>query len=244
MRRTWLLLVRELRALFLSPVAWGLLVLAWALTGILFRWFVLPGTAGDLHRIAAEVAGQAMQLQLFLVPLVTMRMLSEERRIGTFEMLVTTPVRDVEIVVAKWLAALVFLVLVWSVIPIYALIVLIAGGEPDFGPVLSSWLTVTTCGGLLAAIGLFASACTRQQVLAGFLSLAMIMAVFYLPLVGTYLPEGWEALRSVLNLGNLGRHVAEAGEGILDLVSLTYRLVVTAFVLLLTLRVLEVRKWA
>ncbi|NRA96664.1 MAG: hypothetical protein HRU14_10705, partial [Planctomycetes bacterium] len=97
MRRLMTLFRRELVSQFLSPTSWVLLTLVWLIHGIMFRWIIMPSTAGDIMYMTWRSAGIALWIQLLLVPLQTMRLISEEKRSGTFEMLVTTPARDHEI---------------------------------------------------------------------------------------------------------------------------------------------------
>lgn len=244
MSRLRVLLGRELSGLFLSPLAWSLMGLVWLLAGVVFRYQIIGGSDGNIRALLAELSALTMGLELILVPLLTMRLLAEERRSGTYEMLVTTPARDVEIVLAKWGATQIFLALVWLIIPLYAAVIMARGGEPDFGPVWASYFVVVTTGGLYAALGLLASSVSRQQIVAGLAGFAAIMAFFYVPALAEVLPTSWETLRDVLRLSDLSLHGLNATEGLLDLVHLSYRWAMTGFILLVAVRVVEMRKWS
>lgn len=181
---------------------------------------------------------------MLFIPLLTMRLLCEEKRSGTFEMLVTTPVRDYEIVLGKFLAAMGVNCFMWLAIPFYAWIMKLGGGAPDLGPVWTSYLSVVGIGALFISIGLLASATTRHLLLAGFLGILLILTVSYVPALSAALPEGWTTLREILAIGDLRLQTEESARGIFDLVNVTYQLAFCGLFLLFTVRVLEVRKWA
>lgn len=244
MNRMSVLLRREILSQFLSPTSWVLLTLVWLVHGILFRWVIIPATTGDIMYMTWRSAGMALWVQLFLVPLQTMRLISEEKRSGTFEMLVTTPARDHEIVLAKFIGALLFNAIVWLIIPAHTLIISLSGGSPSMGPVWCSYLAVVATGGLYIAIGLVASAVTRHQILAAFLTVVLLILVGVAPMLWSVIPESWPTLRAVIRSGDLNLQLEEASRGLLDLVHLTYKFAFGALFLLYTTRILEARKWA
>ncbi len=244
MRRFRILLGRELRAFLSSPVTWALMTLAWLVFGLIFSRIVLPRSGGDLLRMNWDAAIQAIYVQILLVPLLTMRLVAEEKRSGTFEMLVTTPARDHEIVLAKFIAVALIHALFWAVLPLYALVLKLSGGDPDFGCVASAWVGVVGAGTLFAALGLFASAVSSHQIMAAFLGVVLILAFLFLPAFAESLPADWGTLRSVLAAGDLMRQTDQGARGLVDLVALTYQAAFTGLFLLFTVRVLEIRKWA
>ena len=244
MSRFLVLLKREALSQFLSPTSWVLLTLVWLTHGILFRWVVLPSTPGDIMFMTWRSAGMALWVQLFLVPLQTMRLISEEKRSGTFEMLVTTPARDHEIVLAKFCGALLFNGIVWLILPAHTLIISMSGGQPPMGPVWCAYLAVVATGGLYIAVGLVASAVTRHQILAAFLTVVALILVGVAPQLWSLIPESWPTLRAVVRSGDLNLQLEEASRGLLDIVHLTYKLAFGGLFLLYTTRILEARKWA
>lgn len=244
MRRLLILFRRELFSQLLSPTSWSLLTLVWLIHGIMFRWIIMPSTPGDIMYMTWRSAGMALWIQLLLVPLQTMRLISEEKRTGTFEMLVTTPARDHEIVIGKFFGALVFNAMVWLVIPVHALIIQRAGGDPSMGPVWCSYLAVVATGGLYIAVGLVASAVTRHQILAAFLGVVLLILIGVAPMTWQLIPEDWPMLRAVIRASDLNLQLEEAARGLLDLVHLAYKLAFCALFLLYTTRILEARKWA
>jgi ABC-2 type transport system permease protein len=173
-----------------------------------------------------------------------MRLISEEKRTGTFEMLVTTPARDHEIVLAKFAAAWMFNAAMWLIIPLYALVASKSGGDPDMGPVWVSYLSVVATGALYLSIGLMASAVTRHQILAAFLAFVLLFLLGLAPSMWNQLPESWDTIRTVLRKGDILLQMEQAARGLLDVVHLTYKLAFAGLFLLFTTRILELRKWA
>lgn len=243
MRTLRLLLGRELRSYLYSPVTWVIVTLAWLLYGLVWWQSVIPASGGDVMRMTWGGALQAVLLQMLFVPLLTMRLLAEEKRSGTFEMLVTAPVRDHEIVLAKFLAAFLVNAGLWSVVWVYFLVLHLSGGEPDPGPMTSAWLSVLGAGAVFTALGLFASALTEHQVMAGFLAIVLIVGFLFLPWAGGMLPEEWEAVREALAAVSLLKQTEEGARGLLDLVHVTYQAAFTGLFILFAVRAVELRKW-
>jgi ABC-2 type transport system permease protein len=250
MRRFLILSGHELRSLLGSPVTWVIIGLAWFLFGLRYTGSILPGAthaeaaATDLLHVTWLSSLHAVYLMILFVPLLTMRLLAEEKRTGTFEMLVTAPVRDHEIVLAKFCGAVAATALTWAVVPLNAVVIRLFGGDPDFGCVLASYGTLLGIGSLFCASGLFASALTPHQLLAGFIALVLIMVLLFAPGLAEHLPTSWITLRGVLAAGDLLRQAEEAARGLVDLVNITYQAAATGFFLLVTVRVVEARKWA
>jgi len=238
------LLRRELGSQFLSPTSWALLTLVWLIHGVMFRWVIIPSTPGDILYMTWRSSVMALWIQLILVPLQTMRLIADEKRTGTFEMLVTTPARDHEIVLAKFLGAVIFNAVVWTIIPVHALIISLAGGQPAPGPLWCSYLAVVATGSLYISLGLIASALTRHQILAAFLAVVLLILIGVAPMTWQLVPDSWPTLRSVIRAGDLTLQVEEASRGLLDLVHLTYKVAFSCLFLLFTTRILEARKWA
>lgn len=241
--RLLVLFGREAKGILHAPASYALVALVWIVYGILWRGNFIPGAQGDVLLMILLASYHALGIQMVLVPIQTMRAIAEEKRSGTFEMLVTAPVRDHEVLLGKFFAIFAWNASIWLILPVCALIIRMSGGDPDFGPVLVSYLGVATTGALLISLGLLASAITRHVALAGLLGLVFCVALTLLPQLWTVIPENWPTLRSVLLHGDLWDQMEQAGRGILDLVHLAYKLAFTAFFLLLTTRVLEVRKW-
>ncbi|MSR74012.1 MAG: hypothetical protein EXS14_00860 [Planctomycetes bacterium] len=242
MNRTLILFRRELLALMAAPGTWVLVGLSWLWLGALYRWQVLPSAGhGDLQYMLWQGTLHAVNMQILFVPLLTMRCVSEEKRSGTIEMLVTAPVGDHEIILAKFAAAWVVNILLWGVLPLYSLIAQQTGGDPDWGPVFAACFALLGAGAVLTAIGVFASSLTQNQLLAAFIGLLLTFGFLYAPRL---VPADWTWTQGVLASGDLLRQVEEAARGIIDVVAVTFQICMCALFLLFATRSLEVRKWA
>jgi ABC-2 type transport system permease protein len=180
---------------------------------------------------------------LVAVPALTMRLIAEERRTGTIETLLTVPVTEVEIVLAKWLAGLVmYLVLLLPFALYLPFLYYQARFYFDVGPTVSLAIGLTTLGMMFVAIGVFFSALTQNQIIAAiwtFLVLLLLVVLTLLMAVSAAgRPDGWaDALRFVAILFQ----VQSFGAGQLDLRFITLHFSVTVFMVYLTVKVLEAR---
>lgn len=236
---------RELRAYFLSPLGW---VVA---TGFLFFHGLSFQTILDyLNDPRAPASMTPLDFffggtlffwlaMLFVGPVLTMRLLSEERRSGTIEMLLTAPITEGQVVLGKYLGALVFYLFLWA--PTLLYVALLARHLPlDWGPVAASYLGTIGIGGLFLAIGLFMSALTRNQVVAAVGSFALIFLSF-LPAFVEFLVNDPQ-VRDAVQYLNLYQHMDEFSKGIVDTRHLVYYVSVSALFLFLTSRALEAAK--
>jgi ABC-2 type transport system permease protein len=177
---------------------------------------------------------------LFVAPVLTMRLISEERRSGTIEVLMTAPVSEAQVVIGKYLAALLFYVFLWLPTLAYPA-VLAYYSEVDWGPVLAGYLGVLGIGALFLAIGLLASSLTRSQLVAAILTFAMLIPLFTFGLLENLFRD--ETLKQAFSYLNLWQHMEEFGKGIVDTRRLVYYLTTTVLFLFLSARTLEAKKW-
>lgn len=188
-------------------------------------------------------ASSWLYIQMLVIPMLSMRVLSEEKRAGTLETLMTAPVSDHEVVLGKFLAVNVIHAIAALILPLATLPFVFAGRTPDPGQLTAAYLSALGVGAMLLAVGVFASSLTSAQVLAGFVTILIEAAlVFAPPLVKQWLqPE--HLLAQGLSRGDLFEHVREGSLGIVDLNHFTYQAVMAALFLLFAIRSLEVRKW-
>jgi ABC-2 type transport system permease protein len=237
--------LRELRAYFFSPLAWVVLLFFLLINGFVF--FMIVSFLNDPR----APGGPPLELffggtlffwlvLLFLGPVLTMRLLSEELRSGSIEVLMTAPVSEGEVVAGKYLAALTFYLFLW--LPTLAYAGLIAWhSEVDWGPVVSGYLGIFGIGALFLAVGLFASALSKSQLVAAIITFALLILIFSFGLLETLL-QG-EVAKSAFGYLNLWSHMDEFARGIVDSRRLVYYVSATLFFLFLTTRALEARKW-
>ena len=163
MRNFLTLLMKEEKAVFSSPIAYAIIAVYLLLMGYTFTLILFLDRTAELVRVFF----QAAVLFLLIVPVITMRLLAEERRSGTLELLLTAPIREIEIVLAKFVASLT-LVLLMLVLTAGDAIVLGMYADPDWGPIYSGFLGLLLLGGALGAIGLLVSGLTSGLSLRAF----------------------------------------------------------------------------
>ena len=195
MRPLFALIKREFTAYFLSPVAYVTLAVFLLVTGHLF-YLVLtgltrPGSSGIEYPMQALLGDEKFWLVfLFIPPLLTMRLLAEERGTGTLESLLTTPIRDWQVVAGKFIGAYLFYIVLW--LPTLLYLPILTDFHWDTGtfgidprPVLTSYLGVLLAGGMFLGIGLFVSSLVKSQLVAAMISmvvsLVFVIAAFWRP---------------------------------------------------------------
>ena len=243
MTRTFTIARRELLAAMTSPITWLTILLAWTLISVIGYFLVLPASGGEVSIFVFLMASWWLIIQLLIVPILSMRLLSEEKRTGTLEALMTAPVSDHEVVIGKFLAVFVVHAIASAIIPLSTLPFLVWDKPADPGQVLAAYLTAAGIGATFLGAGLFASALTSAQVLAAFVTILIEAALLFGPAVAPrYLPQEHVVVQA-LSRGDLFQHVQAGAIGVLDLNQVTYQLVMAALFLLFAVRTLEVRKW-
>ncbi|HTB21165.1 MAG TPA: ABC transporter permease [bacterium] len=245
--------LREVRSLFYSPVAWLVLFAFYLLAG--FFW-ASPLSQYAAYSLMAASRGGGSEMKLvdwliapyfgnvavtfiFLLPLVSMRQFSEEKKSGTIEILFTWPFSDLDIVLGKWFASLTLLAAMLA--PTLLNFVMIADKTALPWPVLASGFAgIFMVGACFLAVGLFTSALTENQVVAAALSFGTLLLLFILSWV--------EAQTSGLTKDLVGQlsiisHLQALTKGLVDLKDITYFVLFTVLMLFGTLRVLESKKW-
>ena len=176
----------------------------------------------------------------FVGPILPMRLLSEERRSGSLEILMTAPVTETQVVLGKYLAAFAFYFVLWAPTVLYAVIVA-SYSKLDWGPLASAYVGVLGIGALFLSVGLFASGISRNQIVAALVGFALVFALFILGLLEFLINDS--TARQVLSYLNLIQHMEDFSKGIVDTRRLVYYLSGTAFFLFLTSRALAANKW-
>lgn len=253
MRNVWTICRRELYSYFVSPIAWVLLAIFAFLSGA-FTYIITASFARAA--MESQMAGQSMPMNvneqvirplfsnvavigLFLIPLISMRLFAEEKRQGTIELLVTSPVHDLEIVLGKWLSA----VLMYSAL----LLVLLADysflfiyGQPDWKPVLAGFLGVLLLGACLLSLGTFISTTTNNQIVAGAVGFALALLLWILDWTTSF---GNSPTVQVLSYASILSHLDGFARGVIDSKDVVYYLSMICLGLFLTTRSLESLRW-
>ena len=246
--------LRELRAIFYSPVAWIVLFAYYLLAG--YFWVALEGHYAYYSIMMASRGGGGQEMKLadyliepyfgnvtvtflFLLPLVSMRQLSEEKKSGTIEILFTWPFSDLDIVLGKWFASLTLLAAM--LVPTLIDFLLIADkAAVPWAVVASGYTGIFLVGACYLAVGLFTSSLTENQVVAAALSFGALLLLFVINWIE---PNTSGAVKALIGQLSITGHSQDLTKGLVNLKDIVYFILFTVLMLFGTLRVLESKKW-
>jgi ABC-2 type transport system permease protein len=246
MRKTWAIVRRELIAYFSSPLAYIVMTAFLLMQGYIFYLIVSflnnPQTPA-MTPLRLFFGGTIFfwLFLLFVVPVITMRLIAEERRSGTIEVLLTSPVTEAQVILGKFAAAMAFYIALWLPTVIYV-VVLNRHSEIDLGPVLSGYLGVLLLGFLFLSVGTLASTFTDNQLIAAIIAFAAMIALFSLGLVDQLLISS-SPIKTALAQMNLWTQMDDFAKGIVDTRHVVYQLSAGALFLFIATKSLEVKKW-
>ncbi len=255
MRNVWIIAAREFKVYFTSPIAYIVL----AMFALIFGYFFTTGLGYFLDYSASVGAqggmgapplnvnqfviepslGNMSIVLLFLVPMVTMRLFAEEKRSGTIELLLTSPLNDYQIILGKWLGAL-MLFACMLLIALVNLSVLFVYSSPDWKPLLVSVLGLLLMGGAMIALGTFLSTLTRNQIVAGALTFGVLLLLWVLNWVGSYQSSTFSRVCEYLAISP---HFEQFSRGVIELKDLLYFVSAIALGLFLSKRSIESMRW-
>jgi len=246
MRNVIALTARELRSLWYSPILYVIGALFLMLQGFVFWFLVLA--LNDPRADAAITISQAFfgptffytTALLITIPFLTMRTFSEEKRTGTLEMLLTAPVTERQIVLAKFFGAWIAYILLWTLTIVFFLF-LRRHVAIDWGPVASGYLGTWLLGGTLIAIGILASSLTRNQVISAFLTFVILLFFFSIGILDWFVRDP-ETSRTIRYLSLLD-HLIDFSKGILDTRPLVLYLSISSIALFLAGRIIAHPRW-
>ncbi len=232
MRKVIALTWREISSYFLSPVAYIVLTVFLLFSGFFFYVTMIEASMRGIMSIISFIA-------LLTVPMITMRLLAEETRSGTVEMLLTAPVTDFQVILSKFLGAMAFYCSMLLPTGIYV-IILAKLGDLDPGPVFTGYLGLLLLGGVFMSAGIFTSTLTSNQIVAAITALIGLLMLWILGAIPGDTPGvPADFLRYVGIIG----HLASFAKGVIDTRDVVYYVTVTGFFLFISIRVLESRKW-
>jgi len=235
LRNTLAIAERELKAYFVSPVAYVITALFLLISGYLFSVILLNTNEATLRLLM----GNLSVIWLFITPALTMRLLAEETRAGTIELLLTNPVRDVEVVVGKYLGALALLLVMVAFTLYYPALLLILG-NPDRGPMIAAYLGLILQGAAFLAIGLMASSLTENQIVAAVLTFAILLIMWLSESVANFIGKPASDIMRYLSVSS---HSQDFARGVIDTTHVVYFLSIVAAALFLTFLSLQTRRW-
>jgi ABC-2 type transport system permease protein len=252
-KNIWLIYRKELRSYFASPIAYTIM----ALYALIFGFFFYSGVKYFQQvAIQAQAMGRGFPMNinemivrpvmmntsvigLFLIPMICMRLFAEEKRSGTIELLMTSPVRDIEIILGKWLAA-VALYAVILVVSAVNFTFLFTYGKPDWKPIPIGYLGLLLQGGALLAIGTFLSTLTRNQIIAGVAGFCVSLLLWVLEWTTSFEST---ATSKVLGYLSVVTHFEPFTKGLLDTKDVIFFLSAIFLGLFLTARSMESLRW-
>ncbi|HSF03012.1 MAG TPA: ABC transporter permease subunit [Solirubrobacterales bacterium] len=252
--RVWPVFKKELRLYFTSPVAYAVGTIFLLIAGYffysIFAFFTMasmqammnPAMARELNvtdSVLRPLFSNLSVILLLIMPLLTMRLIAEERRAGTIELLLTYPIRDGAVLAGKYLAALALYAMMIGLTLAYPAMVAYFA-QLEWGPLLTGYLGLLLMGAAFLAVGLFASSLTENQIVAAVITFGVLLMFW---VIGWSADYAGGAFGRVLAHLSILEHNESFSRGVLDTKDVIYYLNFTALALFLTLRALEARRW-
>jgi ABC-2 type transport system permease protein len=253
MRNVWIICSKELRSYFVSPVGYFLLVMFAVIFGYFFwtdLYYVMQMTMQaqmegepfpmDLNeQVIRPLLSNINVIALFFLPMITMRLFAEEKRSGTIELLATSPVHDIEIILGKWLAAVIMYALM-LLTSVFDFIFMFKYGNPSWKPVAIGYLGLLLQAGALLAIGTFISTLTKNQIIAGAATFGVCLLLFVLNWVSQFETATWAQVLSYMSVNG---HFDSFARGVLDSKDAIFDATVIFLGLFFTARSMESLRW-
>jgi ABC-2 type transport system permease protein len=253
MRNVWIICRKELGSYFVSPIAYLLLTMFALIFGFFFwnalGFFIIEGMQMQMQgqsfpmnlneQIIRPLLSNESVVGLFFIPMITMRLFAEEKRTGTIELLVTSPIRDVEIIIGKWLAAM----MMYSCMLLFTALnfaFLFKYGSPDWKPLALGYLGLLLQAGALLAIGTFISTLTKNQIIAGAATFGVELLLWVIGWVGEYETATWAR---VLSYFSVLTHYESFGRGVFDSKDAVFYITAIFLGLFFTARSMESLRW-
>lgn len=257
MRNFYLIFKKEFKSYFSSPIAYVVITMFLILSGYFFyNTFALfstisfnatidPALAKQVgllnitESVARPLFGNISVILLLMVPLLTMRLFSEEKKSGTIELLLTYPVTDMEVLLGKFLACMAVFTIMIALTVLYPILI-IAFGQPEAGPIITGYIGLFFVGASFVSLGIFASSLTENQIIAATVAFGLLllfwMISFSASLAGPIVGD-------ILSYISMTTHLEGFAKGIIDTEDVVYYLIFIILFLFLTLRILESKKW-
>jgi len=227
---------REMSAYFNSPVAYITMVVFLLISAWFFISTFFLVNESDLRNLFSVVP----IIYIFFIPAITMGLIARERSENTMEFLTTLPISDTEIVVGKWLAALSLVAATLAFTLVHFITLLFIGTNLDIGALLSGYLGLLFAAAVYTAAGTFGSSLTDNQITAFILSFLIIFLFFIVDKFLFFVPG---FLTAALQYISMDYHLGNMSRGVIDSRNIIYFVSAAAFFLLLSTRILEMRKW-
>ncbi len=254
MRNVIAIAQKELKSYFASPIAYIVLGVFALLYGYFFiailAYFVRqsmqmgqlgggPQSMNVNQQMIRPLFQDLLILLLFMMPAITMRTYSEEKRSGTIELLLTSPVTDFQIVLGKFLGALTLFAIMLAVSMIH-LLLLFVYGSPEWKPLLTAYLGLLLFGGCFLSVGLFISTLTKNQVVSFMLTFGVFLFLWVITWIGSFAGPTIDSLTQYLSIVD---HFDDFGKGVIDTTHLIYYVSFITFGLFLTAKSVDSERW-
>ncbi|HEV2200602.1 MAG TPA: ABC transporter permease subunit [Bryobacteraceae bacterium] len=244
---------KELNSYFRSPIAYGVMAFFALIAGYFFyvavvyfvRMSVQSSMMGQSQPMSVNdsvirpLLSNISVIGLFLIPMITMRLFAEEKRSGTIELLVTSPVKDIAIIMGKFLAALTLYAAMLA-LSLVSMATLFLYGQPDLRPMVAGYLGLLLLGGSLLAIGTFISTCTKNQIVAGVAGFSVCLMLWVLDWLSSFQDSVGGKVMSYISVL---QHFDSFSKGVIDSRDVIYYLSAIFIGLFLTARSLESLRW-
>ncbi|MGE5361821.1 MAG: ABC transporter permease [Bacteroidales bacterium] len=245
---------KELRSYFTSPIAYVVIGLFALLYGYFYAailsWFVsqsmqmggMMGGGGPVNinqMMIRPLLQNAAVVMLFVLPMITMRTYAEEKRSGTIELLLTSPVSDLQIILGKFLGALGLYAVMLAVTLIHVALLFIYG-NPEWQEVATGYLGLLLLGGCFIAVGLLISSLTRNQIVAGVVTFAVFLMLWVVDWMANFASGTVGGILSYLSITS---HLDDFTKGVIDTKHLVYYLSFITFGLFLTVKAVDSERW-
>ncbi|MGJ8676577.1 MAG: ABC transporter permease [Akkermansiaceae bacterium] len=248
MRVFSILYQKELKNYFMTPFGWVVLALVALMQGMSMTsaMELMKDAPLTENFLFVSVHSQNFWFYfLFTFPLLTMRLFAEEAKTGTLETLMTAPVTSLQVVFSKYLASFTFYAMLWLPILLHLkLFKLITGNNAPYemGHLIGLYAILLLMGGFFLAIGCFASTLSNNQIVAGIITIAFLVILFFMGFVPYYTGEGFQAV-SLFHYVSIQEHLANYARGIVDTRPIVYYGTMTSFFIFLTHITLDFRRW-
>jgi ABC-2 type transport system permease protein len=244
---------KELRAYFASPIAYVVIGFFALVFGLMYasilHWFIGQGMQMGMSQMGPANLNVNQQMIrplllnmtvvfLFLMPLVTMRTYSEEKRSGTIELLLTSPITDLQIILGKFLGAMALYAVMLAVTTIHFGLLFLYG-SPEWKPLATAYLGLILFGGCFISVGLFISSLTKNQIVAGAATFAVFLSLWVIDWIGDVFPTA----EAVLKYMSMTSHLDDFVKGVIDTKHLVFYLSFIVFGLFLTARSVDTERW-
>ena len=231
-----IILKKELKSYFNSPMAYIFLVVFAIVTGYFFTNTFFLFNQSNMRALFNIVP----LVYLFFIPATTMSLIAREKNIGTMEVISTLPIKDVEFVVGKFLSALSLIALGLGFTLIHFFTLVNVGTNIDYGAVFTGYLGLLMLGSVYASIGTFASSVTDNQVIAFIISVFIVLIFFLMDKMLYFMPV---SIAGLIQYISVDYHLSNISRGVIDSRNIIYFASLIGLFLFTTVRVLEIRKW-